>query len=156
MPIRWVGSPLDIGRESERRRDRHGGSRRLFGYVCVHPIMAGFSVHLSCQYDNPCEDVRFITASPAFFSLYLLLNEMPNPVTFTVNDTSPTILYSPFADTLSTPNLTAGWNPYYTLSGYSTVLGQVGIGTSRHITSDNGSSLLVQWNGMHMWTLGEA
>ena len=75
---------------------------------------------------------------------------MANVVTFTVNDTSPTILYSPFGDTLSTPNLSASWNPYYTLSGYVSAQGDVGQGTSLHITSDNGSSLVVQWDGTHI------
>ena len=75
---------------------------------------------------------------------------MANVVSFTVNDTSPTISYSPFGDTFSTPNLSASWNPYYTLSGYSTGPADIGNGTSLHITSDNGSSLLVQWHGMHM------
>lgn len=75
---------------------------------------------------------------------------MANAVTFTVNDTSPTILYSPFGDTFSTPNLSASWNPYYTLSGYVSLLGDVGNGTSQHITSDNGSSLVVQWHGVSM------
>jgi hypothetical protein len=74
---------------------------------------------------------------------------MANVVTFTVNDTSPTILYSPLRDTFSTPNLSASWNPYYTLSGFANGLdNDVGNGTSLHITSDNGSSLVVQWHGM--------
>ena len=80
---------------------------------------------------------------------------MANFVTFTVNDTSPTILYSPFGDTFSTPNLSASWNPYYTLSGFASELGDVGNGTSLHITSDNGSSLAVQWHGMPVCTHGE-
>ena len=75
---------------------------------------------------------------------------MANSVQFTVDDTSPTILYSPFADTLSTPDLSLGWNPYYTLSGFASVLGEIGNGTSLHITSNNGSSLFIQWHGMSL------
>lgn len=78
---------------------------------------------------------------------------MANYVQFAVNDTSPTLFYSPFGDTLSTPNLSAGWNPYYTLSGFATVLGEVGNGTSLHITSNNGSFVLLQWNGMSLQVL---
>lgn len=70
---------------------------------------------------------------------------------FTVNDTSPTILYTPFGDTFSTPNLSAGWNPYYTNSGFASTPGEVGDGTSLHITSNNGSSLLVQWHGTSLY-----
>jgi hypothetical protein len=81
---------------------------------------------------------------------------MANVVTFNVNDTSPTILYSPFGDTLSTPNLSASWNPYYTLSGYASAIGDVGNGTSLHITSDNGSSLVVQWHGTGLQLYGNA
>lgn len=76
--------------------------------------------------------------------------------TFTVDDTSPTILYSPFGDTFSTPNLSAGWNPYFTLSGFASALGDVGNGTSLHITSDNGASLLIQWQGTGIQLWGNA
>lgn len=107
------------------------------------------------RYDNPCEEerhVRYIITSEIFRLSFIpscLSDErMANFVIFPVNDTSPTILYSPFADTLSTPNLSAGWNPYYTLSGFASVLGEVGDGTSLHITSNNGSFLVLQWNGM--------
>lgn len=103
------------------------------------------------RYDNPCEaeerHVRFITSHISFIPTC-----MANSVQFVVNDTSPTILYLPFGDTLSTPNLSAGWNPYYTLSGFASVLGQVGEGTSLHITASNGSSLVLKWNGMSMST----
>jgi len=89
--------------------------------------------------------------------LILAANDsMANVVSFTVNDTSPSILYSPFGDTFSIPNLSAGWNPYYTLSGYASGLGGVGNGTSLHITSDNGSSLVVQWHGTGIQLYGNA
>lgn len=69
-------------------------------------------------------------------------------VTFTVDDTSPTISYSPFPDTFGTPNLLAGWNPYFNVSGFATEQGTVGQGTSQHITSLDGASLGFQWRGM--------
>ena len=75
---------------------------------------------------------------------------MADFVQFTVDDTSPTISYSPFGDTFSTPNLSAGWNPYYTLSGFPHTLGDIGNGTSLHITSRNGSSCLIQWHGVSL------
>ena len=65
----------------------------------------------------------------------------------TIDDTSPLIVYSPFRDTLSTPNLTTGWNPYYHSSGLASLIGQVGVGESYHITSMDGASLSVKWNG---------
>ncbi|KAF8800211.1 hypothetical protein BYT27DRAFT_7200394 [Phlegmacium glaucopus] len=81
---------------------------------------------------------------------------MANSVQFTVDDTSPTILYSPFGDTFSTPNLSAGWNPYYTLSGFVPAPGDVGNGTSQHITSMNGSSCAIQWQGTGIQLFGNA
>ncbi|KAF5338515.1 hypothetical protein D9611_013296 [Ephemerocybe angulata] len=72
---------------------------------------------------------------------------MATTVQFYVNDTSPAISYTPFADTLSTPNTGAGWNPYYTGSGYATAQGVKGQGTSFHITSLEGASLTIAWIG---------
>ncbi|KAF8894333.1 hypothetical protein CPB84DRAFT_1293010 [Gymnopilus junonius] len=72
---------------------------------------------------------------------------METSLQFTVDDTSPTISYSPFRDTLSTPDLSAGWNPYYNLSGFIHAQGEVGNGTSLHITSLNGASLALQFHG---------
>jgi hypothetical protein len=68
-------------------------------------------------------------------------------VTFSVDDTSPCVSYSPFGDTFSTPNLIAGWNPYFDPSGYAKSQGEVGNGTSLHITSLDGASLGLQWSG---------
>ena len=50
----------------------------------------------------------------------------PVAVQLVVDDTSPEIVYSPFGDTFSTPDLLAGWNPYYSSSGFASVQGQVG------------------------------
>lgn len=67
----------------------------------------------------------------------------------TIDDTSPTVVYSPFADTFAAPNLTAGWNPYFSDSGLATdpTIGQVGQGLSFHVTSADGASLAIRWNG---------
>ncbi|KAI0084910.1 hypothetical protein BDY19DRAFT_1050965 [Irpex rosettiformis] len=64
-----------------------------------------------------------------------------------IDDTSPTISYSPFADTFTTPNLTAGWNPYYSDSGIANGQDTQGEGTTFHVTSANGASLDIRWNG---------
>ncbi|TEB37203.1 hypothetical protein FA13DRAFT_1705486 [Coprinellus micaceus] len=68
-------------------------------------------------------------------------------VQFFVNDTSPAIVYSPFGDTFSTPNTKAGWNPYYSGSGFATAQGVKGVGNSFHITSLDGASFTIAWNG---------
>ncbi len=67
----------------------------------------------------------------------------------TIEDTSPTISYSPFADTFDTANVIAGWNPFFTGSGLasSSSLGLTGQGTSLHETSADGAKLSIQWNG---------
>lgn len=72
---------------------------------------------------------------------------MATIVQFDVDDTSPLITYLPFGDTFSTPNLSAGWNPYFDGSGFASSPGETGIGTSSHITSLNGASVTVQWHG---------
>ncbi|KAI0675399.1 hypothetical protein C8Q78DRAFT_1114225 [Trametes maxima] len=73
----------------------------------------------------------------------------------TIDDTSPVVLYAPFADTFGAPALAAGWNPYFTISGFSeTPSGQgadvrsaVGNGTSMHLTAHDGAALQINWNG---------
>ena len=72
---------------------------------------------------------------------------MADDIQFYVDDTSPTISYSPFGDTFSLPNLTAGWNPYFDGSNFPSTPGQTGNGTSYHVTSRDGASLSVQWKG---------
>lgn len=81
---------------------------------------------------------------------------MANIVQFSVDDTSPQISYFPFADTLSTPNLSAGWNPYFSLSGFAAALGESGNGTSHHITSLDGASLSIRWRGTGIQLQGNA
>jgi hypothetical protein len=77
---------------------------------------------------------------------------MANPLQIYVDDTSPSITYYPFADTFGPPNLNAGWNPYYTGSGYAAYQGQTGQGTSLHRTSLDGASFSIQWNGAYHYT----
>ncbi|KZT71800.1 hypothetical protein DAEQUDRAFT_706567 [Daedalea quercina L-15889] len=76
-------------------------------------------------------------------------------VSIAVDDNSPTIAYAPFGDTFGAPNLTAGWNPYYTGSGFSTgsnsssssVVSNLGNGTSLRLTACDGAQVAIQWNG---------
>ncbi|KAH9839208.1 uncharacterized protein C8Q71DRAFT_703803 [Rhodofomes roseus] len=76
-------------------------------------------------------------------------------VSIIVDDNSPTIAYAPFGDTLGEPNVTAGWNPYYTGSGFSSgsnsssssVVSNLGSGTSLHVTACDGAQVAIRWNG---------
>ncbi|KJA27599.1 hypothetical protein HYPSUDRAFT_51655 [Hypholoma sublateritium FD-334 SS-4] len=81
---------------------------------------------------------------------------METLVTFSVDDTSPAVTYSPFRDTFSTPNLIGGWNPYFSNSGFATSQGAVGVGTSLHITSLDGAALQIQWQGTGITLMGNA
>ena len=68
----------------------------------------------------------------------------------TIDDTSPTIVYSPFADTFAAPNLTAGWNPFFSVSGFLNQSGpaaEAEEGSTFHVTSADGASLGIRWNG---------
>jgi len=67
---------------------------------------------------------------------------------FILDNSSPEVLYSPFADSFQQPDLLQGWNPYFSVSGFPSVQGQIGIGTAFHITSLNGATLSIQWHGM--------
>lgn len=83
--------------------------------------------------------------SPSLVSHGLMAGD--SIIQFYVDDTSPTISYSPFGDTFSLPNLTAGWNPYFDTSSFASTIGEIGSGTSYHVTSCDGASLSVQWKG---------
>ncbi|KAI0645800.1 hypothetical protein C8Q79DRAFT_926934 [Trametes meyenii] len=80
----------------------------------------------------------------------------------TIDDTSPVVLYAPFGDTFGAPTLAAGWNPYFTISGFSeTPSGQgadvrssVGNGTSMHLTAHDGAALQINWNGTDITIYG--
>ncbi|KAJ7495903.1 hypothetical protein B0H11DRAFT_2190182 [Mycena galericulata] len=80
---------------------------------------------------------------------------MESVVQFTVDDSSPTVSYYPFPDTFSSPNLSAGWNPYWDDPGFSSAnIGAVGSGESSHITSRNNASFQIQWKGTGITLFG--
>ena len=66
----------------------------------------------------------------------------------TIDDTSPVLTYSPLADPSGTSNFTAGWIPFYSVSGSAPdpVTGE-GNGTSLHVTSASGAFISIRWNG---------
>jgi len=72
---------------------------------------------------------------------------MAEAIQFYVDDTSPSVAYSPFGDTFSIPAPTAGWNPYFDGSGFASALGETGNGTSYHVTSLDGATISLQWKG---------
>ncbi|KAG6845074.1 hypothetical protein H0H87_000978 [Tephrocybe sp. NHM501043] len=72
---------------------------------------------------------------------------MAQTITFSVDDTSPSLSYKPFRDTFTTANLTAGWNPYFNVSGLVTSLGATGIGDTFHVTSRHEATVSVTWKG---------
>ena len=65
----------------------------------------------------------------------------------TVDDTSPTIQYFPFADTFGQPDLLGGWNPYFTGSFFAATPGETGNGTSFHLTSHEGAVISLTFFG---------
>ncbi|KAF8070052.1 hypothetical protein FPV67DRAFT_1667944 [Lyophyllum atratum] len=75
-------------------------------------------------------------------------------ISLSVDDTSPSISYSPLGDTFSTVNLTAGWNPYFSESGFLKVPDETGIGTSLHATSLDEAALSIKWRGTGIRLLG--
>ncbi|KAF9446217.1 hypothetical protein P691DRAFT_674052 [Macrolepiota fuliginosa MF-IS2] len=79
---------------------------------------------------------------------------MANTVQFSVDDTSPAVAYSPFADTFTFPDLSAGWNPYFVGTGFLTNPGQTGNGLSQHITSRNNASVSISWHGTSIQLFG--
>lgn len=66
---------------------------------------------------------------------------------YTIDDASPQVAYSPFADTFVAPDLSAGWNPYYSESGFAASPGDQGEGETQHITALDGAGLELQFNG---------
>ncbi|THU94145.1 hypothetical protein K435DRAFT_756748, partial [Dendrothele bispora CBS 962.96] len=72
---------------------------------------------------------------------------MADLVQFDVDDLSPTVLYSPIRDTLSTPNYSAGWNPLFNKTSLAGAPLDTGNSTSTHVTSLDGASLQIQWKG---------
>ena len=75
-----------------------------------------------------------------------------NSFTITIDDTSPSILYSPFGDTFAAPDLSLGWSPFYAdIGGIGGIINgssnQLGGGTTLHATEADGASLSLKWNG---------
>ena len=71
-----------------------------------------------------------------------------------IDNTSPTISYSPFFPNTVAPNATLlGWTPYYTNSGFPSTSGLVGNGTSFQISSKDGSLLSITWFGQSPFSL---
>ncbi|KAL4251440.1 hypothetical protein ABKN59_005708 [Abortiporus biennis] len=78
-----------------------------------------------------------------------------NSFSITIEDDSPTVVYSPFADTFGTPNITSGWNPFFSDSGFaSNSPDLVGSGTGLHVTAADGASLTIGWNGSAISVFG--
>lgn len=75
---------------------------------------------------------------------------------FYVEDDSPEIVYYPFVDTSLSPNTSAGWEQFYSVSGAASSPGQVGVGYSTHSTSLNDASFMIKWNGTGIDLLGNA
>ncbi|KAF5385911.1 hypothetical protein D9615_002628 [Tricholomella constricta] len=73
---------------------------------------------------------------------------------FPVDDTSPSILYLPLRDTFSTVNLTAGWNPVFSDTGFMQTPGETGVGTSFHATSLDDATISITWRGTGIQLLG--
>lgn len=73
---------------------------------------------------------------------------------FYVEDDSPEIVYYPFVDTSLSPNVSAGWEQFYSVSGVASSPGQGGEGYSTHTTSLNEASFMIQWNGTGIDLLG--
>jgi hypothetical protein len=72
---------------------------------------------------------------------------MADSFTLLVNNSSPQLYYSPFADTLSIPNFLQGWNPCFSISACPTFPGEQGNGSSYHVTSSDGAMFSIQWWG---------
>lgn len=64
-----------------------------------------------------------------------------------IDSASPTITYDPFFPDTIAQDATSGWTPYYTNSGFPSVAGLVGDGTSLQISSKNGSFFSITWFG---------
>ncbi|EIN11440.1 hypothetical protein PUNSTDRAFT_63396 [Punctularia strigosozonata HHB-11173 SS5] len=75
-----------------------------------------------------------------------------------IDDTSPVVYYAPLAEPLTNSDPLTGWVPFFTDSGFPTSasLGDVGNGTSYHVTSLSGAQLSVQWFGTGIQLFGNA
>jgi len=78
---------------------------------------------------------------------------MAGVVHLDVDDTSPTISYSP-SSSISLTNPGNGWTPCFTLSGCNTLTGAIPNGTSYYITADDNASFTITWQGTGVQLLG--
>lgn len=85
-------------------------------------------------------------ARPRLSSL-LLLPCMADSFSLLIDDSSPSLSYFPFADTLAIPNFFEGWNPCFSISACPTFPGELGNGSSFHVTSKDGAAFSIQWSG---------
>ncbi|KAG7098489.1 hypothetical protein E1B28_000433 [Marasmius oreades] len=81
---------------------------------------------------------------------------MADEDTIVVDDTSPTILYFPFADTSGTPDFTAGWNPLFNSTSLGGAPLNVENSTTVHVTSRNDASFLINFQGTGIQLMGSA
>ncbi|KAF7345306.1 hypothetical protein MSAN_01907300 [Mycena sanguinolenta] len=72
---------------------------------------------------------------------------------FTIEDTSPFLAYTPYADG-SNCGVTNGWIPWYQTSGFLAKNGDPGVGESYHITSRHGASVSVNFYGSNIYLYG--
>ncbi|KAJ6523595.1 hypothetical protein B0H19DRAFT_1386392 [Mycena capillaripes] len=72
---------------------------------------------------------------------------------FTIEDTSPFLSYTPYADG-SNSGLTKGWEPWYTTSGFISQNGEGGTGDSYHLTSLDGASVNLNFYGTAVYLYG--
>ncbi|EGO26055.1 hypothetical protein SERLADRAFT_437789 [Serpula lacrymans var. lacrymans S7.9] len=73
---------------------------------------------------------------------------------FFVDDDSPSLAYYPQTDYSPEPDYSAAWSLLYSLSGSASAPGQIGNGSSYHITSLDGATLQIQWNGTGIDLIG--
>ena len=66
---------------------------------------------------------------------------------FTVDDTSPQIVYLPPTLSSSSSDLQAGWNQYYNGTGFNAYPGQVGRNESWHVTNRDGAAFSIAFKG---------
>lgn len=68
---------------------------------------------------------------------------------FAVDDTAPQIAYNPSTSTSAgQADIQDGWDLLFQDSGFSAFPGQLGQGTSLHLTSKDGASFTLNFSGM--------
>lgn len=73
----------------------------------------------------------------------------------TIDDTSPTIVYTPAADTFGSADIINSWNPSFNGTNFASpsTLGMTGQGQSFHITARDGATFNIKWNGKSKFSL---